>query len=404
MSSTPRRRPLRSAGTAFRADVVARHGDEFSDAAGGWVAVSTLLAHGAIDDARALAMSMLDPAVVARGCIPDPDDGSAGSPTSVLRLVAEQAEDAGALHLAASILDAYLSVDPDLTAIDQGRVIAQRARIAWKQGDSDYAEAQYREVERLGRRSAQPELRARAWIGYTALAHVRGNYPRMKYWAARALRLARANEWLHLQALARKSLMVVSAMGGDYDAALVHAWAAFTASTGDPIGQAGTLLGLSQLLLDIGSPEAARGGFASILSEAGPARIVLPALGGFAMSNAALGNPVPVRWAAEQAVAGARAGHQYPAAAVLCECARALASIGDVAEARRLRDDALTIARARGYHEIVFRAEAIDVDHGPASTTPARPLSVRAERVASNVARLYPAELPRRLEFSEVSG
>ena len=45
-------------------------------------------------------------------------------------------------------------------AVDAGRIVAHRARIARKQGDTDFAQQLYAHVERLGETSAEPELTA----------------------------------------------------------------------------------------------------------------------------------------------------------------------------------------------------------------------------------------------------
>ena len=156
---------------AYRRDV-ARLGDgrTFGPDDGTWVAAAMLLQRyvdGSSDERVALA------AELARYLAPE---GTLTFSGAALRLAA-QIERAGALHLAASWLSLLDRALPTRDALDVGRTRAQRASVARKLGALDAAQELYAEAEAIGDASGEPELSARAWIGYAILAHMRGNYP-----------------------------------------------------------------------------------------------------------------------------------------------------------------------------------------------------------------------------------
>ena len=96
--------------------------------------------------------------------------------------VADQIDEAGALHLCYTWLSLLEKIVPEDRALDVGRFRATRARLARKLGDTDVAIELYKEVEQLGETRAEPELTARAWIGFAVSAVERGNLPEAKRW------------------------------------------------------------------------------------------------------------------------------------------------------------------------------------------------------------------------------
>ena len=66
-----------------------------------------------------------------------------------VRLLCEQVEDAGAVHLADAIVMAYLCSGDTLSELERGRLDALRGRFAWKRGDHLTAAEHYDRVKRL---------------------------------------------------------------------------------------------------------------------------------------------------------------------------------------------------------------------------------------------------------------
>ncbi|MEO5816399.1 MAG: hypothetical protein ABIT20_14095 [Gemmatimonadaceae bacterium] len=286
------------------------------------------------------------------------DATSASAPETVgmLREVADAAEDGGALRLAdALMLLAYREFGVEAGVLEQGRVLAQRARIARKLGDREAAGALYDEVRAWG--GGITELQARSDIGHAMLARERGNIPAMRAHFLSALEHARACRSSDLIAQAHHGMMLAAAAAKQFDEALVHAWNAFRDARGDRVREGEALLNVAQAALDLGHPDVALHTFATALSQTLPKRLELPALGGAAMAAAAIGDHETLRRIVrrtDQAVGGD--DFKYDAVAALAEIAMASALIGDEdAETRRLA--ALQAATRAGFHEIAFGLE-----------------------------------------------
>jgi hypothetical protein len=399
---------VRSAPLAYRKDLALAGGRVILDPSdGSMIAVAAMLCHASeatkagrltpLGQAVKLARKVLQEAGPRRsGRREQKADSKAQAP--VIRRLVSRMEDAGALHLALTTLQALALAIPGLDIVEKGRILAQSARIAWKAGDLDLAKARYDSVARLGVRSGAVELRVRAWIGYCVLARLRGNYPEVQKWALRAARVAEREGLSDLAALAHHSLTVVAGSRGELEKALLHGWRAYQLSVGDRLEEADMLLSLGQTLLNAGDPQAARSGFAGVLVRNPPARIALPALGGYATASAAIGDRVGVQWAAEQVQdRSGVAGVPYASAAALGECASASAAVGNPGHAAQLREAALSIARAHGYHEVKFLAEAESV--AKASTLPGRiKPSAGASAVARAVRREHPDATPHHID------
>jgi len=366
---TPLGAVARPTSAAYRADVGARpeRADEPADA---WIAVASLVEHAALVDDSERAELLEHAASIARQSIGETElarlaanewgeaEGAAFDP---IALLTDAMQAADMLHLAGATLDALLAADRSLSAVQQGRILAKRARVAWKLGQLDEAEARYRKVERIARREHSIELAARATIGFVALAQLRGNYPDVRRFAWRAVRLADQTGIRSLIRNAHSGMLIGAAVARSLDDALIHGWAVYRASAGDPVQEAEVLQNIGQALFDAAHTEAAHAVFSTIVSRAVPPRIMLPALGGLALSSAATGRREAVVWAARQIRSfDERSVPRHALASALVECAIALGRIGERRESDLLRARGLAFAKAHGFHEIAYRAEDLE--------------------------------------------
>jgi tetratricopeptide (TPR) repeat protein len=354
---------------AYRDDLARRGHGPFGPSDATWLSVATVLGHvvGAPPGERPPLPATLrdvlsgDP-VLGPALAAQADEATAADDldavSAVVRAVVCHMENDGAWGLAYSTLSILVDVEPRLTVVERGRVLAQLGRIAWKAGALETARDQYRRVEVLGRAARSPELRVRAWVGYSILARLRGNYPEVRKWATRAAEEADRAQLAALGSLAYHSLMVAAGVAGDFNGALIYGWRAFEGATGDPEREASMLLNLSQLLYDAGHAEAALHGFAAALAREPVARIALPALGGVALAGSVLGDARRVRAAQTQAERLiANGGMPYESASTLVELSEALAAIGDAAGSADCRTRAREIATRQGYHELTHRLD-----------------------------------------------
>lgn len=401
----------RTAAAAYRRDVVGREGNEaFGERDGSWLVVTSLIEHAArvpADDADALLSQAVDLAAV---LLDDPAipqiHQTAGtvrggrSTSEMIRLLAEQIEEIGALNLALAMLDAVTIADRSASVLERGRTLALSARITWKMGDLDRALGTYKRVARLGKVEGESELIARARIGYATIAQLRGNFPAVRRWAGSAARLAKRSGYRRLERTAHHGLMVAAAMARRFDDAIVHGWTVYELAEGDPIAMAEVMTNLGQLLLDAGYAEPSRAAFAAVLANSQPARIGLAALGGFAGAAALVGDHKSVRWAAKEMTREAvRAKQPFPMALGLTECADALFSIGEHRAGERCRLLALAVAEKHGYHEIAFRAEGLAQRASKLERPEVAELAQPARRVTRKIEALYPPLLPKHVAF-----
>ena len=319
-----------------------------------------------------------------------PAEATAPALAAFIRRIVQVLEDGGALHLAYSCLAAARVAVPECGELEAGRMLGQRARIAWKIGELDLAREHYSVVELHGRLNTLHELTARAWVGYAILAQLRGNYPQVRRWSSRAMAAAERHGLPEVGALAHQVAMSAASVAGDLSAALVHGWSAFRGVAGDPEREADVLLNLSELLLRAGRPENAAHGFASVLVRKPSGRIALPALGGLALACAACSDGPGVRSARAQADSLiADAGLPFQAASALLELSRALAGVGDGQDAAECRQRATTLATRYGYHEIAHRIERLEERaDAPIARAVPHALASEAEDVAHAVTSL----------------
>ena len=152
---------------------------------GDWIAVGSLLSHARnvpepnrrrlLSQARRMIRSLLGDALWAQGPLLDaapPTDRRVLGPR--VRLLCEQIEDAGAIHLADALVSTYLVSGDEIDALERGRIAALRGRFAWKQGDHVTAYERYRRVRAIARRIGSMELEVRAAVGFAVIARLRG--------------------------------------------------------------------------------------------------------------------------------------------------------------------------------------------------------------------------------------
>ena len=365
---------------AYATDVAHRRSNEpLTPHDGQWIAVGSLLSHARkvpvpqrerlLTQTRKAIRSLLGKTLWAQGPLLDPtppNDGRTLAPR--VRLLCEQIEDAGAIHLADALVVAYLLSGDEIDALERGRIAALRARLAWKGGDHVSAFERYRRVRAIARRIRSAELEVRADVGFAVVARQRGNYPAARRAARRAVELGEANGFARLTAIAHQSLMVAAVVAGDLNTALQHSWLAYANVRGDLVEEAAHLVDTAQLFLDAGHADLASAGFAAALERQLPDRIRLPALGGAALAASRQGDVHTVRQMAD-AVRHAVNDEVLPYASVVgrLDIAEALETIHHLEAAEPFRHGAATVASAHRYHELVLRAERL-----PATTSAPR--------------------------------
>ena len=350
---------------AYRRDLARLGVRQLTPDDGAWIAAAVTLSHLARgdvhgSDARLEHLASLLDAASGGMAAPPLDSPSRPSPPLMrrARVLAERLEEASAWHLALSVLDvAERALDPD--ALDAGRLRAQRARILWKSGAVDDAEASYLELLRLGRRHDEPELLARGYVGLAAISQLRGNYPEVARWAKRAAAIARGQSLAGLGALAHQLLMVSAGQRGDHARALTHGWTAFQTVHGDPAREAEMLVNLAQLLVRMDEHHTALIGFVAALEREPPARVALAAWGGVVSIASQLGDRRIARLAAERVRQIAAAPDlQHARASALAEAALGLERLG--MDAIAWRQAALSLADEYRFHEITISLSATD--------------------------------------------
>jgi hypothetical protein len=355
---------------AYATDIAHRQSDEpFTPHDGEWIAVGSLLSTARtlpvpqrerlLAQARKTMRSLLGKTLWAQGPLLDaapPSDVRSLGPR--VRLLCEQIEDAGAIHLADALVGAYLLSGDEVDALERGRIAALRGRFAWKRGDHVTAFERYRRVRAIARRIGSAELEVRADVGFAVVARQRGNYPAARRAARRAVDVGESHGLVRLAAIAHQSLMVAAVVAGDLNTAVRHSWLAYANVRGDVVEEAAHLVDTAQLFLDAGHAEIASAGFAAALERRIPDRIRLPALGGAALAAARQGDVPTVRRMAN-AVRRAVNDALLPYASVVgrLDIAEAFEAIGHRDAAGPFRHEAETVASAHRYHELVHRAE-----------------------------------------------
>lgn len=311
-----------------------------------------------------------------------------------LRL-AEDMDNAGALHLAMTWLTLLERLVPPARTLDLGRVLAFRARTARKLDATDVARQLYEEVERLGESFAEPELTARAWFGFALMARARGNYPEAHRWNHAAALVADDTGCDEQSSQAHVGLLIDAALVKDFDRAVIEGGLALQFARGHPEREAIVLVNVAQILHDTGRYQAALRAFAGIVARTSDPRMLLAALGGAATAAAALGVRGVVDAAAQRIRRLTGTAWAYPFALALIELSEAYALLGDAAAAYDFRTRGRTIASEFNFHALVHRAEnPTSCPLAPAAAADLVQLSPAATQVVSHVEELdVPADL-----------
>jgi tetratricopeptide (TPR) repeat protein len=277
-------------------------------------------------------------------------------------------EKSGALHLAASWLALLEQVIPADRPVELGRVLTARARLTRKFGDLTGSRAIYEEIERMGQMYAEPELTARAWIGYALTDQGRGNHPDSRRWFAAAALVADDNGCAQVSYHAHFGLQTAALIARDFDAAIREGWRAFALAGGDPELEAECLTNLSQVLYECGVYRTALRGFAACVAKASYVDTLVPALGGVASAAARLGRPNIVDAAAKRLEALLPVSSPLAIAQVLLEMSDANLILGRPEIARSFRERASVVAEAGGFHEFIYRIAnpSVSADAGTA--------------------------------------
>ena len=373
-----------------------------------WIAVTSVLEHATLipDDApiligRAAEMArdaLGEEFVQRRGDREWPSDRWPGD---AILLLADDAHEGDAFQTSLAMLTALDRGNQDLLPVQRGRVLARRGRALSRLGRLDDARDQFRAVGRLGKDTSGVELRARAWLGLGSLAQMRGNYAELESLNRRALRLARRGGLSLIERYSRLGLMIAAATRHDFDVALVHGWAVYRTSVG-PFEEGEILQSFGQLMVEARCFAEARAAFGAVVSRALPARIIIPALGGLAISAAESARPATVRWVANQLHALSATGvPRHPLSVSLLECSLALARIGQQAASDSFREQATALAQEHGFHEVAVRAAEMD-GRDSAPPTHAFTLRGRSGRIAGEIASLEPGRLPDQVSLIAV--
>jgi tetratricopeptide (TPR) repeat protein len=378
----------------------------------GWLALAALLharAHGDQATATALSggtMSADDPATVAAIRAVRALDTSevpgvrreavVSEAVAAVAAVAADMEREGAFHLAGALLrDMQIGCASELPGRDEAALLWQRARAARQAGDLDAASDGYVAAADSARRARATGLLARALVGRANVANMRGNYPAARTAYMEALRLVEGQPELAVHARsAHQGLALAAIAARDLDAAIVHGWRAYTASSG-PDDEAQALLNVAETCRLAGDAAASLRAALLVVERATVSRLRMPALGTAAHAAGRLGR-VPLVRALRARVAREIAGAgPYEHAHTLVEFAEAWAHLDRRVEATRDARDALAMAETLGFHEVTIRGDGVldAVAAGARTVTsverpPARRWSAPARRALAGVRAL----------------
>ena len=314
----------------------------------------------------------------------------------VMQGMVEAMENAGAFQLAYTMLAAVRATLRDAGPRAIGLVLAQQARVARQLGELDVAFDLYDAAAELAESSGDRELAGRALLGKGNVACMRGNYPEAgdAYVAA----LAVAGDVPAIAAGAHHGLMIRASVAGDVSAALSHGWEAFESAAGDAARRADLLINLAELCQRVGEHAAALHGYRAALVLTSLTRLRLAALGGAAVAAAHLGDEdllAELTRSAEAEMAGS--GQPYENARTWLELAEAHMLLGENTQAARYLAHATELARSSGFHEIQYRADALEQAGAP------RP-SAEALTQASRAVVLRLAGLPENADAQFLAG
>jgi tetratricopeptide (TPR) repeat protein len=373
---------------AYRADLSNAGRSRFSDRDAAWLAFGTLLQRAVNLPAgerpvylRSIRATVNAPSA---GALSDALDEFERDPSpdafcAMVTNVATEVEEAGAFALATAMLD-FARILVGLSEFRlQGRLLAHQARILRKIGEVDPAHELYDQVAEIGETHADRELIARSRLGKGVLARVRGNYPeaRREFLAVLAID-ASSNAIRELHAHAHQGMLIVSAIAGDFDAAIKHGAAGVSGAADEH--RVVLLQNLASVCYDAGQFRSALHGQLQALAATRLERVRLPALGGAAVAAGRLGEAQIV----EELVRAAepllrQRAPEFELADMIREFAEAYGYLGDIERWRRFRDEALARAQRGKFFEIVHRIESM---RAPTATVPAPEIALTRDALA----------------------
>jgi hypothetical protein len=347
---------------------------------------SAAAARRSLGTARRIARQLLTPREIKDG--PYFDEPGSPSPIRLFRMVVDRAIRTGQVSLASRMLDSLTTmVQPN--TLEAGRLLSNRAAASWYAGHHELSLAQYRQLERMGRRLRKPELVARGLHGMMLATWSAGNLPGAVGLAKRAIRAA-GKECPRVASTSTLTLAVNAAVNGDFDSALAFAWRSYKLA-GQNGQRENALINITQILVDAGYPGAAQVAAKHLLRNR--SFVAAPAIiGAYALASASLGDVAAVEWAVEQAVDAAKSpGFQREKADSLLECSFALEQIGRASRAAHIRARSQALAMRHGFHDIAYLAEQ-GIRRG-APRLPSR-ITKASEAIVTEIGALESESLP----------
>jgi hypothetical protein len=160
--------------------------------------------------------------------------------------------------------------------------------------------------------------------------------------------------------MAHQGLLAAALAAKDAESALVHGWKAFREASDQPEQQAELAVALGEVALLAGHPAAALAACLHAVRLTTRDHIRLGALGTAAIAAAGLGlRTLLDTLATDVRALVAQSPQPFENAYTMVELAEAYAHSGVEADARSFLSDALTLAEAGAFHEILHRAEKV---------------------------------------------
>ena len=274
--------------------------------------------------------------------------------------VAEEQELAGAFELAHATLHGVLRAFGNrATPRAQGNVMAQLGRAVRQLGAHDLAHGYYDEAIMVGYECEALDVVARALLGLGVMALTRGNYPKARELFERALVNAdRAND-PELIRSAHHGLFNCALASGDLDSALVHGWNVLRLCIA-PDSRAEALVNMAEVCRLTGEHDAALRVYSVAMEWTSQPRVRAHALGGALQSAVACHRSTDVRrYLKELDELMPSVPDPYTRAVVAVERSNAMIFLGDAGSATVQLEEALSLATAHSYHELVHRVEQL---------------------------------------------
>lgn len=274
------------------------------------------------------------------------------------RVAAEAMEQAGCFELAFTTVAAICRFTEKADYVTSALATVHLGRIARQMNDLSTAHDCYMQMWNTAMRERDGPLAARAKIGLALIHDMNGNLPAAEREYLAALALAVPNRATYASAC--QGLMDISISRGKLADALLYGWQLYDATENDFDARTSAVSELSVVALRGGFYRAALQGFEHALTLSQVPRIRLVALSGAMRALARLGNEERVRFLdAEVMAAIAQANFPHVAAMVLLHAAEAWAVVAQLATARTRLNQGLALAEQFGFHEYVFKAEAL---------------------------------------------